>query len=443
MAKPVYEEGAVDQFASFIAAQRKFGNKPQKTAGDIRSDIAEKFDKWETIVDANTGKKMSADDELTCKKLDREIAALQAELATVSDQRWEKVEAAINGSPTSASKPQVWHDATTGKPVYCLGKSDRLQDLPTANRHGLDEGDSIGAIVNAMVTGRRDRLSGGLRNALSEGTDSLGGITVPEEIGSKVIDLARAKSAVMAAGCAVVPMSTDRLVLARISADPTFAAKAENVALSEGSITFDAIGFTATTIGALIVCSRELVEDSPNFSSLVETTLANAFAAKIDNAMFNGIYHFDGFLNWATASGSIGETAAVGTIAWTHVATATTAVHAANFTPTAYITHPTVAGALSVLAAGDGTNSSKNWLGPPPNVAPLLALQTTNCPNTSLVVGDFKEAVLAVRQSLKIEATNSGGDNTFGKHQIAIKATFRGDFNAFHRAAFYRLVGIS
>lgn len=82
------------------------------------------------------------------------------------------------------------------------------------------------------------------------------------------------------------------------------------------------------------------------------------------------------------------------------------------------------------------------WLPPPATVAGLTQLRTTNIANDSIVVGDFTQAVWAIRHNARIEMSVEAGDS-FAKHQVWIKLVWRGDFGAFRRNAFHRLVGIT
>jgi HK97 family phage major capsid protein len=149
----------------------------------------------------------------------------------------------------------------------------------------------------------------------------------------------------------------------------------------------------------------------------------------------------DGLLDWDTASG-ISETGSVGAIAWEDLSAAVTDIQTSNFEPNAYVLHPDIAGDLAVLTSGDGTNSAKLWLGPPPNVAPLTQLVTTNISNASAIVGRFDQFVWAIRQGALIEVSREAGDS-FAKHQVLIKLTWRGDTGALRRDAFHRLVGVT
>jgi HK97 family phage major capsid protein len=197
-------------------------------------------------------------------------------------------------------------------------------------------------------------------------------------------------------------------------------------------------------VGTLITASRELAEDAPNFVEQVEGVLARAFATKLDNIAINGVAssHLDGMLDWATGTGLIGETGSVAGILWEDLATAVVGIQLRSFEPNAYIVNPEIAGDLATLTSGDGANSAKLWLGPPPNVAPLTQLATTNIANDSIVVGQFDQFVWAIRQGAMIEVSREAGDS-FAKHQVLIKLTWRGDTGAFRRDAFWRLVGIT
>lgn len=203
-------------------------------------------------------------------------------------------------------RPSAWVDQH-GKPVHVLTPKQKMVDLPT-NNASLAKA-SIGEYIQARITGDHSKCSPAIKGALKEGDNSLGGFLVPSELGRRVIDLARAQSVIMKAGCQTVAMTSDSLTLARIASDPTFVGVGENIAITESSMTFDALNFTAHKIGTFISVSRELAEDAPNFVQLVEQALATAFAAKLDNIAVNGLSQAidSGLLQMATSTG-MGET---------------------------------------------------------------------------------------------------------------------------------------
>ncbi len=68
---------------------------------------------------------------------------------------------------------------------------------------------SLGKIVLAMATGNRAGMSDLEIRAMSEGTDSAGGYTVPDIVGARFIDRAREASTVFRAGAQTVPMTSE------------------------------------------------------------------------------------------------------------------------------------------------------------------------------------------------------------------------------------------
>lgn len=449
-------EGATPGYGSLLTAhlrnKQTWGSDKPKSAGELREEIAARFDECEALLDAakQQGRDLTAEETRQVDRLQREINAHRNVLAEVEGREQEDARQVLDGIADAVGAergerrrgPQVWQDAH-GKPVYALGKRDRWQDLPATTK-GVDATARVGEFVKCAITGNWRNASPGIRAAMSEGANTAGGYLVPEEMLRRVIDLARAKSVIMQAGAVTIPMSSDSLTVARVATDPVFQVKGENIAFTGSDIAFDALHFSAHTVGTLITASRELAEDAPNFEEMVETTLANAFAAKLDNIAINGVSssHLDGLLTWNSGSGLIGETGSVGAIAWEDVAAAVVGVQAANHEPSAYIVHPTIAGDLATLTSGDGTNSAKLWLGPPPNVAPLTPLVTTNISTAEIVVGQFDQFVWAIRQGALIEVSRQAGD-AFAKHQVLIKLTWRGDTGALRRDAFHRLVGIT
>ena len=186
------------------------------------------------------------------------------------------------------------------------------------------------------------------------------------------------------------------MTIARVNSDPTIEVKAENNAFTSRDITFDAVGLTAYTIGTMVTASRELAEDALNFVEIIEDVIANAFAVAVDNYAVNGNGSQQplGLLNQS----GIGSTGSVGAIAWEDLNTAVTTIWSNNGEPNAYIVSPTIAGDLALIASGDAPNSAKMWLGPPATVEPLMQLVTSNIDDSNILVGDFTEAIIGLRQ---------------------------------------------
>ncbi len=437
--------------AEFKAMQSWNGGvmtKPNRSQSEreCREEFGRTLDETDAILEkaAKEGRDLTADEKATTSELQEKLRGLSRAINVLAEGWRSDVSSVINtiaqgGESLAAErKTDGWIDARSGARVPVLAKGDRWADLSSSDKPAP----RFGELMRCIVTGDRSNATPEIRAALSEGSNNAGGFLVSGETMAAVIDLARAKSAVMQAGAVMVPMKSDELTLARVSEDPSFQVKAENNAFVGSGVSFDAIHFSAFTVGTMIVASRELAEDAPNFPQLIETTLANAWAAKFDHIAINGVAgtSLDGILDWET--GGIGETGSVAAIAWEDIHNAVVGVQMANFEPNAYIINPDIAGDLSILASGDGTNSAKMWLGPPPGVAPLTQLRTTNIGTGSAIIGQFNQLVFGLRKNFLIESTTMAGD-FFSRHQVAWKLVCRFDVNAFRRDAFHRLVGIT
>lgn len=298
----------------------------------------------------------------------------------------------------------------------------------------------LGRALIGCITGRWGDDSELERLAMGGSTNIGGGILVTDELAVDVIDFARARSVVVQAGVRTIPFTSDRLVMARAISDPTLSYKAENEAFAGTSVQFDGIGFDAKTFGNYIAISRELAEDAPNASDVLQAALGNALATSLDNQALQGS-GVSGQPTGISNNTSVSETSA-STLTWAKMNTATVGVMGYNFEPNAYVCSPTNAGRLAVLTSGDGTNSAAMWQGPPATVAPLAKYASTNAPDATLYVGQWDQAAFGVRQEAMVEVTTTGGDS-FVKHQLLIKITWRGDFALLQPRAFHRLISIA
>jgi len=121
-----------------------------------------------------------------------------------------------------------------------------------------------------------------MQAAGSTGVNESGGFLVPEPLSSMLIDLARARSVCIEAGARTVPGTSDQLVIARITGDPTVEFKGENAAFTESGPTFDRLRLVFRTMGAYCIMSRELADDGANVPELWEQTMAKALGAMFD-----------------------------------------------------------------------------------------------------------------------------------------------------------------
>lgn len=351
----------------------------------------------------------------------------------------------INGKVIPATGPQhksTWIDRHTGRPISVLSANERFTDLAAAKYEGDADELSVGRMIRAMAIGdwRGAELE---RNCLSNSGASSGGGShlVPDILSSQFIDLARSKSVMIRAGVPSVDMESENLSIAKCDTDATFSVKAENSAWSEDStLAFGRATLIARTIGAVVRSSMELAQDAPNFPQIIEQVLGNGLGVKIDQLALRG-QPSDGVTGVIYTSG-VNSVSSIGAILWEDFHNAAIAVRENNFEPNMIAVHPTILGDAQILTSGDGTNSAKLWLGPPPSVANIPMYDTTGLTTALGVVGDTRYGLFGFRQTARVETSNDA-DDSFHKFSLMIRITMRLDFIVTRPLAWTAMTGIT
>jgi HK97 family phage major capsid protein len=127
-----------------------------------------------------------------------------------------------------------------------------------------------------------------LQKAQSEGTNTAGGVLVPQELDNFIVDL-REQYGVFRGQARVAPMSRDVQEFPRRTGGLTASFKAEAEALAESSKSWDSVTGTAKKLTALAKFSTELAEDAMiNIADDLAGEIGYAFAQKEDECGFIG-----------------------------------------------------------------------------------------------------------------------------------------------------------
>lgn len=324
-----------------------------------------------------------------------------------------------------------------GKEAYLLNKGDKLSAMVKQPETPY----AFAEVIKAMVTGVNKHTPREIRAAMTEGSDSRGGVTVPNELFSEIIDLARAKSRVMEAGARMVTMTSSNMTIPILVGDPSFSLVGELATISLSDLTFTSGMLVAKKIAMRELLSRELVEDSEILAMFLTEKITKAFGTELDRLSLAGAAsdtEIDGLLS----NTRIASTGSIGEIDWSDLSAAARAIRVRNEEPTAAILHPEIHGRLLDTETGDGVNSSRGWLGKPPSLENVSMLDSTSCTSTKAIVGDFQQLLWGLRQGVLLEVTTQGSD-AWEKHGVEIKATWRGDFGVMRADAFQTLTGIT
>lgn len=300
---------------------------------------------------------------------------------------------------------------------------------------------STGAYLRAMITGPKTAEE---KRALSEGTDSAGGFTVPDILSARMIDRMRAASVVFRAGAQTVPLSSDVSYVAKVASDPVPQWRNEAAAIAESDPTFARVTFTARSLGVLVKVSRELLEDSLNMETVLPNLLATALAQELDRVALlgsgtapepRGVSNFAGL----TASG----VAPADLTGYAPLIKARTALRTANSDATAYIMSPRDEGQLAGLTATDGQP-----INVPPAIARVPMLTTSKLPTnlgsgtdeSIMLAGDWSRLMVGVRTDITIGILKERYADTW---QYGFVAVMRADIAAEQEAAFTKVTGIT
>jgi HK97 family phage major capsid protein len=301
------------------------------------------------------------------------------------------------------------------------------------------EGLNLGLLVRGVVTGEWSGAELERKATLSTNLSSAGGFLVPEPLSNRVIDLARNRSYVVAAGAGTVPMTSSTLDIAKLLSDPTVAWTAENALIGESDVTFGRASFRANKLACIVRMSSELLEDAANVQTVVENSLASAIALEIDRASLSGTGagQFLGIVNGT----NVNTVTSVGTLAdYDEFLDAIYAIRGYNFEPNAALYSPTTGKKLAKMVTGLASDLTK--LVPPADFANLQKYVTAQLGDTVAVVGDFSQYLIGLRSEIRIEISREA-DTAFMRDQVLIKATYRGDGMPVNGRAFAVLSGIS
>jgi hypothetical protein len=231
---------------------------------------------------------------------------------------------------------------------------------------------------------------------------------VPTGVSSSVIDMVRAQSTIVAAGAGTVVIDQPT-ALARVSGDATVYQHTENAEdILESDISIVPVTCNPKSLVALVPLSAEVVGDSANLDLVLNTSLAAAFAAKLDVLCLSRIL---ADTNIPTSE------AAHATATWAGVMLAITAALGLDQSlPTCHIgnTGDFMARA-SQLASTSGT-----WLSKPPVLADMLELASTRLDAGTAILGNMAAAfAIIARSQLNIEVVRFAKPTSYSHLLVA------------------------
>jgi len=349
----------------------------------------------------------------------------------------ETMEAEANGQkPRASGKPSKAGAASSEEDLPALRTPDEFHNH-YCRRAGnqasqLDRQSNIN-IADFMRGVANMQTTPAVRNALSEGTDSAGGFTVPNIVMPEILSALVPNSSLLQAGAAISPQEdgAKSFVLPGIQTLPTAAWRSENGAVAESDPVFRALTATPRSLAVMFKISRELLADSAGMHQALLQVIGQAFAKEMDRVGLRGSGTAPeprGISNTAGIQSVTNGTngASLATLRYGNLLTGIQSILTADAPmPTAAIMSPRTRVGLATLA-----DTLFQPLAAPPLVRDLQLLTSSQIPNnlttgtstdcTEIYMGDFSQVRFVLRENLSVqllqEAYASTGQLAFIAH---------------------------
>lgn len=312
-------------------------------------------------------------------------------------ERLEVLEAA-RMSPGSSTKkaaaPALCFKSADGREFPVLNCGDRWTERDGAKADEF----SLAEFVSAAIKG-----------STSTKAVSSGPALVDTVLSREIIDAVRARTTVVAAGARTVMVADGGTVMGRITGDPTVHQHTEGANdITVSDMTMDAVTLTPKALVARVPITAEAMADSPNLDNALRTSLAAAFAVKLDALALAKI-----LADTNVPKSSAGQDPAL----WAKCLEAVGAALAANQpVPASMITNT----ADFIARAAQLASTAGSWLGKPPALAGMTELPTTGIAAGTALYGGFDAAVIiAMRQELRLEVVRFADAGRYQHELIA------------------------
>jgi HK97 family phage major capsid protein len=296
---------------------------------------------------------------------------------------------AFTSGDSSAGEVRMLRTAA-GEPLPFLKSTQKLADIRDRSNDDFD----LGTFCRNALLGSR------------ESKTASGPALVPVSVGSQIIDRVRVKTVIVEAGAGTIIIGGPTN-LARLTGDGTVYQHSEAATdISESDITASAVSLSPKLLACLVPLSVELVSDSPNLDQLLQTSLASAFAAKIDALAIATLL----------ADANIPKSAVAQDPAiWLKTLEAVGSALAVNQdVPFAHVGAP----GDFIARASQLASTAGSWLGKPPALAAMRELFSTSMTAGTALFGDFAAGfAIALREELRLEIVRHAKP-TSGSHLL-------------------------
>ena len=360
-----------------------------------------------------------------------------------------RIDSMLDDGTLQAAAPRdgsTWRDSN-GRPVKQLRTPADFHAHYRRRPGCEDDGITLGAFFRGVAN---LPTTPAVRNALSKGTDSAGGFTVPNVVMPAILGALVPNSSLLQAGMPIVPLDdgAKTYTTAIVSGVPTAAWRSENGNVAESDPVFTGVVAAPQSLSFYFKISRELLADAQNIEQALLAAIGQAMAKELDRAGLRGTGTAPqprGILNTsgiqAITNGANGASLA----SYASLLSAVQAMLAADAPmPTAAIMAP-----RSLVKLGGLVDTTNQPLRRPPMLETLPMLTTSQIPTnltvgsstdcSEIYLGDFSKMAMMLRESLSVQLLTEAFATT---GQIAFMCHCRADFAVLYPAAFSVITGV-
>ncbi len=289
-----------------------------------------------------------------------------------------------------------------------------------------------------------------VRNALSVGTDTAGGFSVPSRLMPGILSALIPVSSLMQAGAGIVPIEdgAKSFTTAAINAIPTAAWRAESGTLATSDPTFRAVSATPRSLAFQFKVSRELLADGQNIAEALYIAIAQAFAKELDRVGLLGSGTAPeprGVLNTSGIQSVTNGANGAALAGYANLFSAVQAILQADAPmPTAAIMSP-----RSLVKLGGLADTTTQPLRVPSMLESMKLIATSQISNaltvgsssdcSQIFVGDFTNLYFMMRENVSVQVLNELYAAT---GEIGFACHMRADVVLTYPAAFCAVTGV-
>lgn len=279
----------------------------------------------------------------------------------------------------------------------------------------------LGDLVTGMVTGKWKDEAREYYNTMQTGGNK---VIIPTNLSATILDLARAKSAIMGK-ILVVPMENGNLTIGKLTKDVTGAFVAEGEIIPTSGAEFKGIKLEAKTVAVLVPVSEKILQDAPNITEVLMNSIGQAIASAVDKAILYGTgtgAEGDKEIKGVTTYGNINKVS-VGSktnFEYDDITKAIKPIKKANFIP-----NKVVMSTDELLDLQSAKDTLGQYITPPVTIQDIELEESNNINMKEAIAFDENSLILGVQGDMQLEIGHMQGQ--FEKIEKAIRAYVRLD----------------